>query len=39
MVATDQIHHLVTDSSANPDQLERIAASGVRVHVVDVPHA
>src|ERR1041384_6268266 len=39
MVATNQIHHLVTDSSANSDQLERIAASGVRVHVVDVSHA
>jgi len=39
MVAINQIHHLVTDSSANSDQLERIAASGVRVHVVDVSHA
>ena len=39
MVAINQIHHLVTDSSANADKLERIAASGVRVHVVDVSHA
>jgi DeoR family transcriptional regulator of aga operon len=39
MVAINQIHHLVTDSSADSDQLERIAASGVRVHVVDVSRA
>ncbi|OBF38059.1 alkaline phosphatase [Mycobacterium sp. ACS1612] len=37
MVSLNQIHHLVTDSSADPDQLERIASSGVRVHVVEVP--
>jgi DeoR family transcriptional regulator, aga operon transcriptional repressor len=36
MVSLNQIHHLVTDSSADPGQLERIAASGVRVHVVEV---
>jgi DeoR family transcriptional regulator of aga operon len=36
MVSLNQIHHLVTDSSADPDQLERIASNGVRVHVVDV---
>jgi DeoR family transcriptional regulator of aga operon len=36
MVSLNQIHHLVTDSSANPEQLERIASSGVRVHVVDI---
>src|ERR1700755_1508947 len=39
MVPLSQIHHLVTDSSANADQLERIAASGVRVHVVDASRA
>jgi DeoR family transcriptional regulator of aga operon len=31
----EQIHELVTDSSADPDELERIAAAGVRIHVVD----
>jgi DeoR family transcriptional regulator, aga operon transcriptional repressor len=36
MVSLNQIHHLVTDSSADPEQLERIASSGVRVHVVEV---
>jgi DeoR family transcriptional regulator, aga operon transcriptional repressor len=36
MVSLNQIHHLVTDSSADPDQLEKIASSGVRVHVVEV---
>src|SRR4029079_14647818 len=30
MVAINRIHHLATDSWANSDQLERIAASGVR---------
>jgi DeoR family transcriptional regulator of aga operon len=36
MVALNQIHHLVTDSSADPDQLARIEAAGVLVHVVEV---
>ena len=36
MVAPPQIHHLVTDSTADRDQLDRIAAAGVQVHVVDV---
>ena len=36
MVPLDHIHHLVTDSTANPRQLERIAAAGVHVHVVTV---
>jgi len=36
MVPLSEIHHLVTDSTANPQQLERIAAAGVHVHVVAV---
>jgi DeoR family transcriptional regulator of aga operon len=36
MVALSQIHHLVTDSTADRDQLTRIEAAGVRVHVVEV---
>ena len=36
MVPPNQIHHLVTDSTANPDQLAAISAAGVHVHVVDV---
>lgn len=35
MVGLNQIHHLVTDRSADPAQLERISAAGVHVHVVD----
>ncbi|PJF25810.1 MAG: alkaline phosphatase, partial [Phototrophicales bacterium] len=31
------IHHLVTDSGAPPDQLERLRAAGVQVRVVNVP--
>jgi DeoR family transcriptional regulator of aga operon len=30
------IHHLVTDSSADPAQLDGIAAGGVQVHVISV---
>jgi DeoR family transcriptional regulator of aga operon len=36
MAALDQLDHLVTDSTADVKQLERIAEYGVRVHVVDV---
>ena len=36
MVALSQIDHLVTDSTADEQQLDRIAAAGVHVHVVDV---
>jgi len=36
MVAPSQIHHLVTDSTADQRQLRAIAATGVRVHVVEV---
>jgi DeoR family transcriptional regulator, aga operon transcriptional repressor len=36
MVSLSQIDHLVTDSTADPGQLQRIAAAGVHVHVVDV---
>ncbi|MET0318726.1 MAG: alkaline phosphatase, partial [Rhodococcus fascians] len=36
MVPPSQIHHLVTDSTANHEQLDRISATGVRVHVVEV---
>lgn len=32
----DQIHDLVTDSSADAAELDRIAAAGVAVHVVDI---
>ncbi|WP_394771629.1 DeoR/GlpR family DNA-binding transcription regulator [Lacisediminihabitans sp.] len=32
----DQIHELITDSSADPEELERIAAAGVVIHVVEV---
>jgi DeoR family transcriptional regulator, aga operon transcriptional repressor len=35
MVAPAQIHHLVTDATADREQLDRIAAAGVQVHVVD----
>jgi len=35
MVGLSQIDDLVTDSSADPVQLERISAGGVRVHVTD----
>lgn len=31
-----QIHELVTDSSADPDQLRRIADAGVIIHVVEL---
>ena len=34
IVGLDQIDDLVTDSSADPDQLERISAAGVKVHVI-----
>ena len=36
MTALDRLDHLVTDSTADVDQLERIGAQGVRVHVVEV---
>ena len=36
MVSLDQIDHLITDSTADPAQLERIAAADVAVHVVPV---
>jgi DeoR family transcriptional regulator, aga operon transcriptional repressor len=36
MVPLSQIHHLVTDSTADRQQLDRITAAGVRVHVVAV---
>ena len=36
MVSPSQMHHLVTDSTADRDQLDRIAAAGVRVHVVEI---
>src|SRR6476660_1818929 len=36
MVPLSQIDHLVTDSTANPEPLEQIAATGVHVHVVEV---
>ena len=36
MVAPAQIDHLVTDSTADRDQLDRISAAGVQVHVIDV---
>jgi DeoR family transcriptional regulator, aga operon transcriptional repressor len=36
MVPPSQIHHLVTDSTANPEQLKQISATGVHVHVVEV---
>jgi DeoR family transcriptional regulator, aga operon transcriptional repressor len=36
MVAPGQIHHLVTDSTADRQQLKRISATGVHVHVVEV---
>lgn len=36
MIAPNEIDHLVTDSTADPRQLKRIAATGVHVHVVDV---
>jgi DeoR family transcriptional regulator of aga operon len=36
MAPLSQIDHLVTDSTADPQQLEQIAAMGVHVHVVEV---
>jgi DeoR family transcriptional regulator, aga operon transcriptional repressor len=39
MAALDQLDHLVTDSTADVKQLQRIAEYGVRVHVVDVGDA
>lgn len=36
MASLDRLDHLVTDSTADVKQLERIAEYGVRVHVVDV---
>jgi DeoR family transcriptional regulator of aga operon len=36
VAALGQIHELVTDSTADRDELERIAAAGVTIHVVDV---
>jgi DeoR family transcriptional regulator, aga operon transcriptional repressor len=36
MVLPSRIHHLVTDSTANPEQLKQISATGVHVHVVEV---
>lgn len=36
MVRLQQIDHLVTDSTADPQQLDQIAAAGVHVHVVTV---
>src|SRR3954449_4997358 len=36
MVPLSEIDHLVTDSTANSEQLDHIAAMGVHVHVVDV---
>jgi DeoR family transcriptional regulator, aga operon transcriptional repressor len=39
MAALDQLDHLVTDSTADVKQLQRIAEYGVRVHVVDVRDA
>lgn len=36
MATLDRVDHLVTDSTADPDELERIAQYGVRVHIVDV---
>ena len=36
MVALNGIDHLVTDSRADPSQLEQIDAAGVHVHVVEV---
>jgi len=35
MVALNEINHLVTDSRADPRQLELISAAGVDVHVVE----
>jgi DeoR family transcriptional regulator of aga operon len=32
-----EIHDLVTDSGASPDEVRRIRAAGVRVHLVDLP--
>ncbi|CAN5344620.1 hypothetical protein BH11ACT1_BH11ACT1_25090 [soil metagenome] len=34
MADLGEIHTLVTDDTADPDELERIAARGVDVHVV-----
>ncbi|HVQ53212.1 MAG TPA: hypothetical protein VMS92_24505 [Mycobacterium sp.] len=38
MAPLSQIDHLVTDSTADPEQLEQIAAMGVHVHVVEVSY-
>ena len=35
MADLSEIHALVTDSTADQDELERIAAAGVEIHVVD----
>jgi DeoR family transcriptional regulator, aga operon transcriptional repressor len=35
MVLPNQIDHLVTDSTADPQQLDQIRAAGVQVHVVE----
>jgi DeoR family transcriptional regulator of aga operon len=36
MVPLNQIDHLVTDSTADPHELEQITAAGVQVHVIEV---
>jgi DeoR family transcriptional regulator of aga operon len=36
MVPPGRIHHLVTDSTADPVQLQQISATGMHVHVVEV---
>jgi DeoR family transcriptional regulator of aga operon len=36
MVPLNDIDDLVTDSTADPQQLDRISAAGVHVHVVEV---
>jgi DeoR family transcriptional regulator of aga operon len=36
MAELSQISDLITDSNADPVELERIADAGVRVHVVDL---
>jgi DeoR family transcriptional regulator of aga operon len=35
VASVEAITDLVTDSSADPDELERIAGSGIRVHIAD----
>ena len=39
VASTDIIHDMVTDSSADPEELERIREAGVRVHIADAPAA